>query len=98
MIGDSTNAMVEGSTESEAVARQGLIDEIKKQKGRVAVTCFASNVARLNSLIEAAHETDRSPMLIGRALNRAYDAARSCGYLQDWPDMISMEEFQIDTA
>ncbi|MEC8727452.1 MAG: ribonuclease J, partial [Pseudomonadota bacterium] len=80
---------------SEAVARQGLIDEIKKQKGRVAVTCFASNVARLNSLIEAAYETDRSPMLIGRALNRAYDAARSCGYLQDWPDMIPMEEFGL---
>jgi ribonuclease J len=95
MIGDSTNAMVEGSTESEAVARQGLIDVIKEQKGRVAVTCFASNVARLNSLIEAAREADRSPMLIGRALNRAYEAARSCGYLQDWPDMIPMEEFGL---
>ena len=95
MIGDSTNAMVEGSTASEAVARQGLIDVIKGEKGRVAVTCFASNVARLNSLIEAAREAERSPMLIGRALNRAYEAARSCGYLDDWPDMIPMEEFGL---
>jgi ribonuclease J len=95
MIGDSTNAMVEGSTESENMARQGLIDTISKQKGRVAVTCFASNVARLNSLVEVARQTDRSPMLIGRALNRVVEAARYCGYLKDWPDMLSMDDFNL---
>ena len=95
MIGDSTNALVEGSTESEETARQGLIDTISQQKGRVAVTCFASNVARLNSLVEVARQTDRSPMLVGRALNRVVEAARHCGYLKDWPDMLSMNDFSL---
>jgi ribonuclease J len=95
MIGDSTNALVEGSTESEETARQGLIDTISQQKGRVAVTCFASNVARLNSLVEVARQTDRSPMLVGRALNRVVEAARHCGYLKDWPDMLSMDDFSL---
>lgn len=95
MIGDSTNAMVEGRTGSEADAREGLIAEIKKAKGRVAVTCFASNVARVNTLVHAAMETGRSPMLVGRALHRITDAARSCGYLKDWPDMVSEDEFSL---
>ena len=64
MIGDSTNAMVEGRTGSEADARDGLIKEIKKATGRVAVTCFASNVARVNTLVHAAKATSRSPILI----------------------------------
>lgn len=95
MIGDSTNAMVEGRTGTEAEARDGLINEIKKAKGRVAVTCFASNVARVNSLVHAAVETGRSPMLVGRALHRITEAARSCGYLQDWPDLVNEDEFDL---
>ena len=95
MIGDSTNAMVEGRTGSEADARAGLIAEIKKAKGRVAVTCFASNVARVNTLVHAAMETGRSPLLVGRALHRITEAARSCGYLKDWPDMVSEDEFSL---
>src|SRR5262249_28070072 len=47
MIGDSTNAMRAGESGSEAIVRQALIDIIGKTKGRVAVACFASNVARL---------------------------------------------------
>ena len=47
LIGDSTNAMVDGYTPSEAVALHGLTDVIAEAEGLVAVTCFASNVARL---------------------------------------------------
>ena len=95
MIGDSTNAMVEGRTGSEADARDGLIKEIKKATGRVAVTCFASNVARVNTLVHAAKATGRSPILIGRALHRITEAARSCGYLQDWPDLLSEDDYDL---
>ncbi len=95
MIGDSTNAMVEGRTGSEADAREGLIAEIKKATGRVAVTCFASNLTRVNTLVHAAIETGRSPMLVGRALHRIVDAARSCGYISDWPDFIEEDEFDL---
>ena len=95
MIGDSTNAMVEGRTGSEADAKAGLIAEIKKAKGRVAVTCFASNVARVNTLVQAAAELGRSPLLVGRALHRVTEAARSCGYLQDWPDLLSEDDYDL---
>ena len=95
MIGDSTNAMVEGRTGSEDDARRGLIEAISAEQGRVAVTCFASNVARVDSLIHAARETGRSPMLIGRALHRITDAARSCGYLKHWPDMVGEDDYNL---
>jgi len=95
MIGDSTNAMVEGRTGSEADARKGLLDTIGKLKGRVAVTCFASNVARVDSLVRIAQQTGRSPMLVGRALHRVTEAAKSCGYLKDWPDLVSEDDFDL---
>lgn len=88
LIGDSTNAMVEGRTPSEQTARDGLAAEIAKAEGRVAITCFASNVARLDSIIKAAHANQRSVAVVGRALLRTIDAAREVGYLRDVPDFV----------
>ena len=93
MIGDSTNAMVDGRTGSEGDARKGLAAAIGAETGRVAVTCFASNVARLDSIVQAGAETGRSPLLVGRALHRVTEAARSCGYLGHWPDMLGEDDF-----
>ena len=95
MIGDSTNAMVEGRTGSEEDAYKGLLEVIKNKTGRVAVTCFASNLARVQSLINVALETGRSPLLVGRALHRITEAARSCGYISNWPDMVSEDDFDL---
>ena len=95
MIGDSTNAMVEGRTGSEQDAYNGLLEVIKGKKGRVAVTCFASNLARVDSLIRIGLETGRSPVLVGRALHRITEAARSCGYISDWPDLVSEDDFDL---
>ena len=95
MIGDSTNAMVEGRTGSEQDAYDGLLEVIKGKKGRVAVTCFASNLARVHSLIRIGLETGRSPVLVGRALHRITEAARSCGYISDWPDLVSEDDFDL---
>ena len=88
LIGDSTNAMVEGRTPSEQTAYEGLTAEIAKAEGRVAVTCFASNVARVDSIVRAAHANQRSVAVIGRALQRTIDAAREVGYLRDLPDFV----------
>lgn len=88
MVGDSTNAMVEGRTGSESDARDGLKKAIAAATGRVAVTCFASNVARIESIIQAARANDRSVAIIGRALHRAISAAREVGYLSDMPDFV----------
>ena len=70
LIGDSTNAMVDGHTLSEVVAMQGLTDVIAEAEGLVAVTCFASNVARLESIIAAAVANCRSVCVVGRAMDR----------------------------
>ena len=89
LIGDSTNAMVPGRTPSESVARDGLTKVIGEAKRAVAITCFASNVARIRSIITAAQANDRSVCVVGRALNRTIDAAREAGYLKDIPDFVS---------
>ena len=95
LIGDSTNAMVEGRTPSEKTAFDGLTDQIAKAQGRVAITCFASNVARVDSIIRAAHANDRSVAIVGRALQRTIDAARECGYLRDAPDFVKESDVSL---
>lgn len=81
LVCDSTNVFEDGYTGSEAAVRSHLTKLVAKQKGRVLISCFASNVARLSTALEAAHQTGRRVALIGRSLHRMYAAARSCGYL-----------------
>lgn len=95
LVGDSTNAMVEGRTPSEAVARDGLTKVIAQAKKAVAVTCFASNVARIDSIIAAAQANNRSVCVVGRALDRTISAAREVGYLKDTPDFVSEAEMGL---
>jgi ribonuclease J len=83
LIGDSTNAMIAGHSGSEAAVRKSLVELISRQKRRVAVGCFASNVARLSSLAFAAVETGRRLAFVGRSLWRIYEAAYETGYLTD---------------
>ena len=56
MVCDSTNAMVEGHSGSEKDVRRSLSALIRDLRGRVAVTCFASNVARMESVALAARD------------------------------------------
>ena len=95
MTGDSTNAMVDGRTGSESEAQQGLTDVIARASGRVAVTCFASNVARIQSICMAAQANGRSVAFVGRALNRAILAAREVGYLNDLPDFVQENDIDL---
>jgi ribonuclease J len=92
MVGDSTNAMVEGHSGSEAEVRQSLAVLIRGLHGRVAVTCFASNVARVESIARAAHAADRSVALVGRSLRNLDAAARECGYLRDLPPFLTEDD------
>ena len=92
LIGDSTNAPISGWSGSEAQCRLVLSELIKKQPGRVVVTCFSSNSARLASVGEAAKETGRSLAIVGRSLNQFVMVAKSNGYLCDMPIIRSAEE------
>ena len=92
MICDSTNAMVEGHSGSEAEVRQSLTALLRGLRGRVAVTCFASNVARVESAAHAAHAAGRSVALVGRSLRNLDAAARECGYLRDLPPFLTEDD------
>jgi len=92
MICDSTNAMVEGHSGSEAEVRQSLSVLIRGLRGRVAVTCFASNVARMESIAVAARAVGRSVALVGRSLRNIDAAARECGYLRDLPPFLTEDD------
>ena len=92
MVGDSTNALVEGSSRSEAELREALNELIGRYSGRVAVACFASNVARLSTIAYAAQAHGRDVALIGRSLWRMDKAARENGYLADVPRFLTEEE------
>jgi ribonuclease J len=92
MVGDSTNAMVDGHSGSEAELRDALGELIGRYTGRVAVACFASNVARLSTIACAAKAHGRDVALIGRSLWRIDKAARENGYLADLPRFLTEEE------
>jgi ribonuclease J len=92
MVCDSTNVFVEGSTGSEAEVREKLTAVIGKCKGRVAVTAFASNVARVETALHAARAAGRTPCLVGRSMIRIYNAAKGVGLLADTPQVIDEDE------
>ena len=81
MIGDSTNVFTVGNSGSEADVRVSLTRLFTSVEGRIAVTCFASNVARLESIITAGTANGRHVALLGRSLWRIVEAARRLGYL-----------------
>ena len=88
MVCDSTNVFEEGESGSEESVKQGLIDLISEQKQAVAVTTFASNVARVKSIVEAAEAAGRAVCLVGRSMHRITDAAKSVGILSDTMEFV----------
>lgn len=81
LICDSTNAIRDGVSPSEADVAENLIRLIAQAPACVAVTTFASNVARLGSVAKAARESDRELVVVGRAMYRVIEAAQATGYL-----------------
>ena len=83
MICDSTNVFSIGRSGSEMDVRKNLLKIFERLKKRIIVTCFASNVARMESIFFCAHKTGRQISLVGRSMHRIFKAARQCGYLKD---------------
>src|ERR1700761_132942 len=92
MVCDSTNVFVDGEAGSEAEVRVAMNKLISTLKGKVAVACFASNVARMDTAIRAAQANDRRVCLVGRSMHRMAAAARSVGFLQDVEPFVSDAE------
>ncbi len=81
MVCDSTNVFSPGESGSEADLLPNLTELIGEAKGRVAVACFATNVARLDTIARAAEANGRDVVLSGRSLQRITVAAKENGYL-----------------
>lgn len=81
LVCDSTNAVRDGESPSEADVAVSLTEIIGNAKGRVAVTTFSSNVSRIRAVALAAQEAGREVVVFGRALRRVIDVARTLGYL-----------------
>ena len=82
IVSDSTNANVKGHSGSEEKLRKSLIKVISPLTNRVAITSFASNLARLETFAYVAERTDRVAALCGRSLWTMYQAALDSGYLK----------------
>jgi ribonuclease J len=92
MVCDSTNVFVDGHAGSEAEVRDTLIPLIGGLKGKVAVACFASNVARMDSVARAAEANGRRVCLVGRSMHRMSAAAKSVGLMQGLQPFLSDAE------
>ncbi|MBP5353424.1 MAG: ribonuclease J, partial [Alphaproteobacteria bacterium] len=92
LVCDSTNVMIENTPPSEAKVRENLMKLIPTLEGGVLVTCFASNLMRLESLVLAAQAADRTPIIMGRTLGVNIKIAKECGYLLDLPPVHTPEE------
>lgn len=94
LICDSTNAMRHGVSASEADVAVTLEKLIREAPRRVAVTTFASNVARIRSVAKAARSAGRRLVVVGRAMNRVIEAAQETGYLDRDLDYAQETEFE----
>lgn len=92
LVCDSTNVFNPQASGSEGDVREGLLQTIAGAKGRVLVTTFASNAARLQTLGEVAQATGRKLCVAGRSLDRIISTAKAAGYLKDFPPTVDWDD------
>ena len=91
-ICDSTNVFSENEGRSESEVAPEIKKLIENCSEMVVATTFASNVARIKSIAEAAEEAGRSVCLMGRAMKRMIEVSLEAGVLSDFPNLISPED------
>ena len=91
LVCDSTNAFNASDSGSEGSVKADLLKSVRAAKGRVLLTTFASNAARLQTMGEVARETGRTLCFAGRSLHRIIEAAQANGYLKDMPETVDMD-------
>src|SRR5579884_1288873 len=92
LVCDSTNVFQDKPSGSEESVHEGLLTQVLEAKGRVLVTTFASNAARLQTIGRVARETGREVCIAGRSLERILRVAQATGYLKDFPPPVSFDE------
>ena len=92
MVCDSTNVFTKQASGSEVTVLEGLTEVVGAAEGRVLITTFASNAARLHTLGQVAKATGRTVCVAGRSLDRILKVAQATGYLRDFPQTVRFEE------
>ncbi|CAM3300281.1 Putative ribonuclease J [Halomonas lysinitropha] len=92
VVGDSTNAPIPGHSRSEGDVAEALSHTIARCEGRVVVSCFASNLARVLAIGRAAERCGRRVSLMGRSMERMVGVARGLGYLDDLPPLVPVTD------
>lgn len=81
LISESTNAERPGFTPSEQIIANHLEEEFQRATGKVFISTFASNVNRIQQIVEAAKKTNRKLVLLGRSMVNVTSVAMRLGYL-----------------
>ena len=95
LIGDSTNADVPGFSRSENEVLEELIKVFSRYNQRIVITCFSSNIARMNSIAIAAKKNNRKVSLVGRSMKKTIDAAIENNIISENSNFISEEEASL---
>jgi ribonuclease J len=95
LCGDSTNADRPGVAPSESSVGPALLDVFSRCRGRIVVTCFASNVHRVQQVIDAAAQLDRRVALVGRSMRKNFNIASNLG-IADAPSGLQISPKEIE--
>jgi len=95
LIGDSTNSDIPGFSKSELEVRNELIKLFSRYHGRIVITCFSSNIARMESISIAAKKNNRKIALVGRSMKKTIEAAIKNNIIKENFNFISEEESSL---
>ena len=95
LCGDSTNADRPGIAPSESSVGPALLEQFSRCKGRIIVTSFASNIHRVQQVIDAAQRLDRKVALVGRSMRKNFNIASNLG-IANAPDGIFIQPREIE--
>ena len=94
LVCDSTNIFSPHAGRSEMSIGPAVTALMRNATGMVAATTFASNIARLKTLADAAVAAGRTVCLLGRSMSRMVEAAKETGLLTDFPATVGPEDAQ----
>ena len=93
MVCDSTNVFNENPSGSENDVREELRQIFsKKIKNKIIITCFASNIARLETILKVSNEFNKCCVFLGRSIHRIYESAKENNYLKNLNNIVSEKE------
>ncbi len=96
LLSDSTNVEREGYTDSDQKVGEALAQIVSESDGRVIIALFASNIFRIQQIINIAVHTKRKVVFNGRSIEQTVDAARELGYLK-YPDNLIVDVKRVNS-